>query len=102
MLADHCSFDADADVDSPGPTTKKRKTASVLVNQPSNPDKMVIDQVTDVMATFEEVQYVLPIVSKKKSPQFSLHYITEFLLFSVRETSYWSRVSVHTQVENHG
>ena len=72
MLADHCSFDADADVDSPGPTTKKRKTASVLVNQPSNPDKMVIDQVTDVMATFEEVQHVhvLLILSKTSLPNF--------------------------------
>ena len=38
-----------------GPVSKKRKTASVLVDQPAESDKMVVDQVTDVSATFDEV-----------------------------------------------
>ena len=38
-----------------GPASKKRKTASVIVDQPAESDKMVVDQVTDVSATFEEV-----------------------------------------------
>lgn len=38
-----------------GPVSKKRKTASVIVDQPAESDKMVVDQVTDVSATFEEV-----------------------------------------------
>lgn len=37
------------------PSTKKRKTASVLVEQPADSDKIVVDNVTDVAATFEEV-----------------------------------------------
>lgn len=37
------------------PVSKKRKTASVIVDQPAESDKMVVDQVTDVLATFEEV-----------------------------------------------
>lgn len=38
-----------------GPVSKKRKTASVIVDQPAESDKMVVDQVTDVSATFDEV-----------------------------------------------
>jgi len=38
-----------------GPAAKKRKTTSVIVDQPAESDKMVVDQVTDVSATFEEV-----------------------------------------------
>jgi len=38
-----------------GPVSKKRKTASVIVDQPAESDKMVVDQVTDVLATFDEV-----------------------------------------------
>ena len=41
-----------------GPASKKRKTASVIVDQPAESDKMVVDQVTDVSATFEEVLYL--------------------------------------------
>ncbi|KAL9957258.1 hypothetical protein ACROYT_G038872 [Oculina patagonica] len=37
-----------------GPVSKKRKTASVIVDQPAESDKMVVDHVTDVSATFEE------------------------------------------------
>ena len=48
------SIDNDLDTDH-GPASKKRKTASVLVDQPAESDKMVVDQVTDVSATFEEV-----------------------------------------------
>ena len=48
------SIDNDLDTDQ-GPASKKRKTASVLVDQPAESDKMVVDQVTDVSATFEEV-----------------------------------------------
>ncbi|XP_068672856.1 TATA-binding protein-associated factor 172-like [Montipora foliosa] len=47
------SIDNDLDTDQ-GPASKKRKTASVLVDQPAESDKMVVDQVTDVSATFEE------------------------------------------------
>ncbi|XP_031555940.1 TATA-binding protein-associated factor 172-like [Actinia tenebrosa] len=36
------------------PSSKKRKTASVLVEQPADSDKIVVDNVTDVAATFEE------------------------------------------------
>lgn len=42
-----------------GSASKKRKTASVIVDQPAESDKMVVDQVTDVMATFEEVCYCI-------------------------------------------
>ncbi|XP_067042900.1 TATA-binding protein-associated factor 172-like [Acropora muricata] len=47
------SFDNDVDSEQ-GPASKKRKTASVIVDQPAESDKMVVDQVTDVSATFEE------------------------------------------------
>ena len=50
------SFDNDVDTEH-GPASKKRKTASVIVDQPAESDKMVVDQVTDVSATFEEVWY---------------------------------------------
>lgn len=49
-----CSIDNDMDPEH-GPASKKRKTASVIVDQPAESDKMVVDQVTDVSATFEEV-----------------------------------------------
>ena len=52
----HHSFDNDVDTEH-GPASKKRKTASVIVDQPAESDKMVVDQVTDVSATFEEVWY---------------------------------------------
>lgn len=42
-----------------GSASKKRKTASVIVDQPAESDKVVVDQVTDVMATFEEVCYCI-------------------------------------------
>ena len=38
-----------------GPSAKKRCTASVVVDQPADPDKIVVDSVTDVAATLEEV-----------------------------------------------
>ncbi|KAM7432717.1 btaf1 RNA polymerase II [Porites harrisoni] len=47
------SIDNDMDPEH-GPASKKRKTASVIVDQPAESDKMVVDQVTDVSATFEE------------------------------------------------
>lgn len=52
-----CSIDNDMDPEH-GPASKKRKTASVIVDQPAESDKMVVDQVTDVSATFEEVLYL--------------------------------------------
>lgn len=52
-----CSIDNDMDPEH-GPASKKRKTASVIVDQPVESDKMVVDQVTDVSATFEEVLYL--------------------------------------------
>lgn len=47
------SIDNDVETDQ-GPVSKKRKTASVIVDQPAESDKMVVDQVTDVSATFDE------------------------------------------------
>lgn len=54
------SIDNDVDTEH-GPASKKRKTASVIVDQPAESDKMVVDQVTDVSATFEEV-WTIPVV----------------------------------------
>lgn len=51
------SIDSETDMEN-GPASKKRKTASVIVDQPAESDKMVVDQVTDVSATFEEVWYL--------------------------------------------
>ncbi|XP_048575409.1 TATA-binding protein-associated factor 172 isoform X2 [Nematostella vectensis] len=46
--------DSVSNEDEDGPNVKKRKTASVVVEQPAHADKIVVDNVTDVAATFEE------------------------------------------------
>ena len=74
------SFDNDVDMEH-GPASKKRKTASVIVDQPAESDKMVVDQVTDVSATFEEVWYYMyRIICTLKQ---TMHYTTTLTLLQI-------------------
>lgn len=55
-LSDGCSGTLTTCSDSEPPPSKKVKTASVLVEQAGQSDKLLIDQVTDVDSIFDEVR----------------------------------------------